>query len=209
MKEMREQLRQLDKEQLIDIILELREQMMQMAERIQSLEDQLAKNSQNSSKPPSSDGLKKPSPKSLREKGKRKTGGQKGHKGKTLKMVSEPNHVELHAVTNCPECEADLSDVEVTEVERRQVFDIPPIEIEVTEHQAEIKDCLCCGTRVKAFCMPTNGFKELTSQSLLNVTLAPASFKLLIGTLLLFKLGLIKTSLSLADSPVVKGNIFS
>lgn len=147
---MREQLRQLDKESLIDIILELREEMAQMASRIQSLEDQLAKNSQNSSKPPSSDGLKKPSPKSLREKGKRKTGGQKGHKGETLKMVSEPNHIEVHAVTSCSGCRADLSEIEVTAFERRQVFDVPPIEIEVTEHQAEIKYCSCCGRRVKA-----------------------------------------------------------
>lgn len=151
MNEIREQLRQLDKESLIDIILELREQMAQMAIRIQSLEDQLAQNSQNSSKPPSSDGLKKkPAPKSLREKGKRKSGGQKGHKGETLKMVSEPDYIEVHQVTTCSECQADLSHVEATEIERRQVFDIPPIEIEVTEHRAEIKSCSCCGTRVKA-----------------------------------------------------------
>jgi transposase len=92
MNEIREQLRQLDKEQLIDIILEMREQIEELktivkmqSERIKKLEDQLAKNSQNSSNPPSSDGLKKkPAPKSLREKGKRKTGGQKGHKGETL-----------------------------------------------------------------------------------------------------------------------------
>lgn len=151
MSKIREQLRQLDKEQLIDIILELREQMAQMSARIQNLEDQLAKNSQNSSKPPSSDGLKKkPAPKSLREKGKRKTGGQKGHKGKTLKMVSEVDYIKVHAVTTCSNCQSDLSGVEVIEIERRQVFDIPPIEIEVTEHQAEIKCCSCCGTRVKA-----------------------------------------------------------
>lgn len=151
MNEIREQLRQLDKESLIDIILELREQMAQMSVRIQSLEDQLAQNSQNSSKPPSSDGLKKkPVPQSLREKGKRKTGGQKGHKGNTLKMVSDPHRVEVYAVISCPDCQADLSSVEVKEIERRQVFDIPAIEIEVTEHQAEIKCCSCCGTRVKA-----------------------------------------------------------
>ena len=151
MSKIREQLRQLDKEQLIDIILELREQMAQMSARIQNLEDQLAKNSQNSSKAPSSDGLKKkPAPKSLREKGKRKTGGQKGHKGKTLKMVSEADYIKVHTVTTCSNCQANLSHVEVAEIERRQVFDIPPVEIEVTEHQAEMKCCSCCGTRVKA-----------------------------------------------------------
>lgn len=148
---MREQLRQLDKESLIEIILELREVILKQDVRIQALEDQLAQNSQNSSKPPSSDGLKKkPAPKSLREKGKRKTGGQKGHKGKTLKMVSEPNHIEVHPVRICSNCQADLSGIEVTEIERRQVFDIPPIEIEVSEHQAEIKCCSSCGKRVKA-----------------------------------------------------------
>lgn len=74
--EIREQLRQLDKEQLIDIILELREVIQKQEARIQALEDQLAKNSGNSGKPPSSDGLKK-KPRSLREKGKRQSGGQK------------------------------------------------------------------------------------------------------------------------------------
>ena len=158
MNEIREQLRQLDKEQLIDIILEMREQIEELkavvktqSERIQALEDQLAKNSRNSGKPPSSDGLKKkPAPKSLREKGKRKTGGQKGHKGETLKMVSEPHHVAVHPVTICSNCQADLSEVKATGIEKRQVFDVPLIEIEVTEHQAEIKCCSSCGTRIKA-----------------------------------------------------------
>ena len=97
MNEIREQLRQLDKEQLIDIILEMREQIEELkavvktqSEHIQALEDQLAKNSRNSGKPPSSDGLKKkPAPKSLREKGQRKTGGQTGHQGETRKRVSD------------------------------------------------------------------------------------------------------------------------
>ena len=110
MKEIREQLRQLDKEQLIDIILEMREEIEELkgvvkaqSERIQGLEDQLAKNSQNSSKSPSSDGLKKkPAPKSLREKGKRKSGGQKGHKGETLKMEREPDYIKVHSMRSCP-----------------------------------------------------------------------------------------------------------
>ncbi|MDQ7036101.1 MAG: IS66 family transposase zinc-finger binding domain-containing protein [Anaerolineae bacterium] len=56
----------------------------------------------------------------------------------------------MHHVRTCSNCQADLSHVEVTEIEKRQVFDVPPIEIEVTEHQAEIKCCSTCGKRVKA-----------------------------------------------------------
>lgn len=148
MSDARKQLQQLDKEDLIDIILELRAVIIRQEARIQALEDQLAKNSQNSSKPPSSDGLKK-KPRSLREKGKRKSGGQKGHKGKTLKMVSDPDHIEVHGVCLCPRCETDLSEEPVQRVEKRQVFDVPPIQLEVTEHQAEIKCCPNCRAEVK------------------------------------------------------------
>ena len=147
---MREQLRQLDKEQLIDIILELREVIQRQEVRIKALEDQLAKNSRNSSKPPSSDGFKKPKPKSLREKGQRKTGGQEGHKGKTLMMVNDPTEIVCHRVETCPECAHDLSALPVEKLEKRQVFDIPPVQIQVTEHQAEVKTCACCGKVVKA-----------------------------------------------------------
>ena len=66
--------------------------------RIDKLEHRLNKNSTNSSKPPSSDGLKKPKPKSRREKGKRKPGGQTGHEGNTLKMVACPDEVITHAL---------------------------------------------------------------------------------------------------------------
>lgn len=146
---MREQLRQLDKEQLIDIILELREVIQKQEARIKALEDQIAKNSRNSGKPPSSDGLKK-KPRSLREKGKRSSGGQKGHKGKTLEMVSTPDHVVHHMLSVCPNCETNVSDVSVASVEKRQVFDVPEVQIEVTEHQGEVKICPCCGDRIKA-----------------------------------------------------------
>lgn len=69
----------------------LEKQNAELGARVAKLEGQVAKNSSNSSKPPSSDGLKKAKPKSRRERGKRKSGGQAGHKGETLKMVDTPD----------------------------------------------------------------------------------------------------------------------
>lgn len=151
MKQDEQALHELDKASLIAIILELRELVMQQAARIQELEDQLAKHSGNSGKPPSSDGLKKkPAPKSLRQKGQRQSGGQPGHAGHTLEMVNEPEHVEVHRLTNCPQCQHDLSAAQVLEIERRQVFEVPPVVLEVTEHQVAVLCCPNCQARVKA-----------------------------------------------------------
>jgi len=152
----RSQLEKLDKETLITIVLTLQQQVQQLqrvvdeqAAIIQVLRDQLSKNSRNSSKPPSSDGLQRPHPRNLRQKTGRRSGGQKGHPGHTLKMVEKPDHVRPHPVMRCTQCAADLRSVEPCRVERRQVFDIPPVRIEVTEHQAEVKVCPRCGNSVK------------------------------------------------------------
>lgn len=158
----RDQLEKLDKENLISIIVTLQQQLQQLQETVrkqgaelQSLRDQVAKNSRNSGKPPGSEGLKKP--RNLRKKTGRKQGGQKNHPGHTLKMVEQPDHVEVHAVCSCDHCSTDLTAIEPCGHERRQVFDIPPVRLEVTEHQAEIKVCPGCGLPVKGHFPATVG----------------------------------------------------
>jgi transposase len=119
--------------------------------RIAELEKRTKKNSGNSSKPPSSDGLSKPPrTSSLRENGKNKSGGQLGHKGETLKQTPHPDIITRHVLTQCPTCHIILSPEPLTGVVKRQVFDIPPPKIEITEHQAEVKYCTCCNKMVVA-----------------------------------------------------------
>jgi transposase len=153
----RNQLEQLDKAALIAIILMLQEQVGALQHKVdelaaehQAVRVQLAKNSRNSSKPPSSDGLKKARPRNLRQKTGRRSGGQKGHAGHTLEMAEQPEHVAVHSVSACPHCAVDLQEVSACGRERRQVFDVPPVQVEVTEHQAEIKVCPRCGRLAKA-----------------------------------------------------------
>lgn len=127
------------------------ELILQLMGRIKDLEDKLAKNSSNSGKPPSSDGLKKP-PKtgSLRGKSGKKPGGQLGRIGKNLAQVEDPDLIKVHSPESCKGCQASLDGVKVSGVEKRQVFDLPNITVVVTEHRAEIKICPCCGKKVKA-----------------------------------------------------------
>jgi transposase len=126
---------------------------------INELEAKLAKNSQNSSKPPSSDGLKKPNPKSLRKSSGRKTGGQVGHPGVTLNQTGEPDLIEEHEVSLCENCHYNLDKVEVFAVETRQEFEVPSTKVQVTEHRSTHKVCPQCG------CINKGKFPEHMTQA--------------------------------------------
>jgi len=116
----------------------------------QALRGKLAKNSQNSSKPPSTDGYKKPKPKSLRKPSGKKPGGQKGHTGTRLERVENPDHTIIHPVANCQGCGHSLKQSPVSGHRSRQVMDLPPLKLEVTEHQVELKLCPGCGCQNEA-----------------------------------------------------------
>jgi transposase len=121
--------------------------------RVAELERQLALNSRNSSKPPSSDSpfVKpvKPAPRSLRGRSGRKPGGQPGHPGSTLELVADPDEVVRHEPGPCRGCGDDLAGAAETGVERRQVFDLPQVRVRVVEHQVITRRC-GCGTPTTA-----------------------------------------------------------
>jgi transposase len=130
----------------------LRAENAALIERLAYLERRLGLNSGNSGKPPSSDGLKKP-PRvsSLREPSGKKTGGQKGHPGATLRRTEAPDATIDHYPEACAACGEPLTAAMATGHVARQVFDLPePTPLIVTEHRAH--DCLCtiCGTQTRA-----------------------------------------------------------
>jgi len=119
-----------------------------LRKKVRCLEERLAKNSSNSSKPPSSDGFSKPKPKNLRKKSGKKPGGQPGHKGFHLEPVDNPEHTFDHAPGRCA-CGQCLEGAPVIDEERRQVFDVPPVKVVVTEHVVKSVLCPRCGAKIK------------------------------------------------------------
>ena len=127
---------------------QLREEIVELKQRIKELEALLKQNSDNSNWPPSRDKSrkKKKRTRSMRKKSNKKAGGQPGHKGHTLEMSEKPDHVEHHRPESCAHCQSVFDpEQEAVETARRQVIDIPPIQTEVTEHRSETLSCAHCG----------------------------------------------------------------
>lgn len=134
-------------QQLIETVEKQAEQIKKLEHRVQDLERQLGQNSNNSSKPPSSDGPRKPT--NLRSKGGKK-GAPKGHEGHTLKFSDNPDEVIIHTLATCGNCSTSLEEVASTNYEKRQVFDLPSPRVVVTEHRVEKKCCPGCGKMQQA-----------------------------------------------------------
>jgi len=130
-------------------IAELRMQLSAVQSQLADLAAQVKANSRNSSKPPSSDGLGKPAPKSLRGRSGRKPGRPKGQPGATMELSEHPDKTVKHRPSKCSCCGKSLKKAPVTAVERRQVTDIPPVKAVTTEHQMLTVKC-GCGRETKA-----------------------------------------------------------
>jgi transposase len=119
------------------------QEMSLLKQQVQELQERLKKDSHNSHLPPSSDRFGRQR-RSLRKKSGKKAGGQEGHAGTTLHRSETPDEVIVHAVECCGTCQRDLRGVASQAVERRQVVDLPPKRLVITEHQAEAKVCPVC-----------------------------------------------------------------
>lgn len=121
-------------------IEELEAQLMRALLRMEELERRLAKDSHNSSKPPSSDSLGRKGGK-LRQKSGKPSGGQKGHRGYALQPARTPDRVITHRPSYCEACHGSLTKLAGQVKERRQIHELPQLCLQVTEHQVET---ICC-----------------------------------------------------------------
>ena len=131
-------------------VQDLMAQMVVMQRRITQLEGRLAKNSKNSSKPPSSDGLHKPAPKSLRQPGLHPNGGQKGHSGSTLRQSAQVDETVNHfGPSRCSACQREMVEQEVAQT--RQVFELPELAMRTVAHQQMRSRCTCGAVHLGAW----------------------------------------------------------
>jgi len=178
------QLAERDLDAFVEMFVDLLERVETLEARVKELESQLGKNSSNSSKPPSSDGYRKPAPKSLRKQSGRKSGGQFGRSGTTLSQVEHPDHIVEHKMTRCPRTGRKLGEQDIVGVIVRQVFELPQPKLEVTEHRvyqyrvpsseevvcgkfpAEVSAPVQYGSRFKSFLVYMSEYQLLPQQRL-------------------------------------------
>jgi transposase len=129
---------------------ELQARVAGLQAQVADLTARVKQTSKNSSRPPSSDGLAKPAPKSLRKKTGRGPGRPKGQPGVTMELTGNPDHVLRYEPPACRKCGTGLAGARQTGMQRRQVTEIPPVKAEVTEHQMIERECPCCGERTRA-----------------------------------------------------------
>ncbi len=133
---------------VVSLVRQLLTRLDKLESRLETLEGRSKKTSRNSHKPPSGDGLGKRT-KSLRTKSDKSSGGQPGHPGSTLEWSETVDWIDIHDVQTCRGCGGSLSDESVEQWLARQVFDIPAIELMVTEHRVAVKCCGACGHRTQ------------------------------------------------------------
>jgi transposase len=144
----KEKLRELGKDELVDLVYDLLIRVDELTLKVQELTEEVQrlktpKNSGNSSLPPSHD-LFRDKNQSLREKGDKRSGGQPGHKGETLLMSPNPDKIIEHRSNEiCPQCGKIHGCQDWQIIGKRQVIDIPAIEACVIEHQILRATCTC------------------------------------------------------------------
>lgn len=138
------------KDELIRLLFPLLAEVRQLTARVAELEARLSKNSHNSSKPPSSDGLAKKT-QSLRQPSGKKPGGQTGHPGQTLKRTCTPDEIHHYPLPERCTCGASLTESDALIAEQRQVFDVPVARYHVVEHRTLQLRCACGREHVSTF----------------------------------------------------------
>ncbi len=150
---------QSENKQLRDENQQLRDRVLELEAMVKKLTELLGQNSRNSSWPSSRDKARKPKPKSQRKSSGRKPGGQKGHRGHTLKMTAKPDEIVIHQPTCCHHCQTTFNaNSTIIDIRKRQVLDLPPLHYITTEHQAHTVGCQQCGK------VTTSAFPEHVTQ---------------------------------------------
>lgn len=126
-------------------VSQLRHHNFRLGRRNGELEALLAKDSHNSSRPPSTDPLWAKRTRSLRRPSGRCPGGQAGHRGSTLRLTAHPSRVVEHRPQECRHCHSSLVAGQVVRHLRQQVCEVVPAKLKVTEHQITILRCPACG----------------------------------------------------------------